>query len=82
MKIVESTFRIFIKKSKEEIRIRHLINHTSGIHEYVDLINKDFKVWWKQIGLDNDDIIKLLEKQNYLEFMERSITIVTPIIIF
>ena len=65
---IRKYFPNLYKKVKEEIRIRHLINHTSGIHEYVDLINKEGKVWWKQVGLDNDDIIKLLEKQNYLEF--------------
>ena len=54
------------KKVAGKIRIRHLINHSSGIHEYVDLIGQDGKVWWKHVGLDNNDIMKLSEKQNDL----------------
>ena len=56
------------KKVAGKIRIRHLINHSSGIHEYVDLISQEGKVWWKHVGLDNKYIIKLLEKQNDLQF--------------
>ena len=56
------------KKVAGKIRIRHLINHSSGIHEYVDLISQEGKVWWKHVGLDNNDIMKLLEKQNDLQF--------------
>ena len=52
----------------DKIRIRHLINHSSGIHEYVDLLGQEGKVWWKHVGLDNNDIMKLLEKQNDLQF--------------
>ena len=56
------------KKVDDEIKIRHLVNHTSGIHEYVNLISQKNKVWWKMVGLDNDKIIELLEEQNELEF--------------
>ena len=51
-----------------EIKIRHLLNHTSGIPEYVDLMSEEGPVWWKRVGLDNGDIIELLEKQKMLEF--------------
>lgn len=53
---------------KEKIRIRHLVNHSSGIRDYVDLLSIQRKTWWKQVGLDNDDIIALIEKQNDLGF--------------
>ncbi len=51
---------------KEEIKIRHLINHTSGIRDYVFLLEMMNKPWWRQIGMDNDDVIELLEKQEEL----------------
>lgn len=50
-------------KVKEEIKIRHLINHTSGIRDYVFLLEMMNKPWWKQVGMDNEDAIELLEKQ-------------------
>lgn len=56
------------KTVKDKIKIRHLINHTSGIQEYVDVLSEEGPVWWKRVGLDNNDIIDLLEKQDSLEF--------------
>tara|TARA_Y100001980_G_C14513258_1_gene288653 strand:+ start:913 stop:1251 length:339 start_codon:yes stop_codon:yes gene_type:complete len=56
------------KKVAGKIGIRHLINHSSGIHEYVDLLGQEGRVWWKHVGLDNNDIMKLLGKQNDLQF--------------
>ena len=53
---------------KEEIKIRHLINHTSGIRDYVFILEMMNKPFWKQIGMDNDDVIELLEKQEELVF--------------
>lgn len=53
---------------KEKIRIRHLLNHTSGIRDYSDLMSLQNKVWWKQVGLDNNDVIELLERQEDLGF--------------
>ena len=53
---------------KEDIKIRHLINHTSGIQEYVDLLADEGPVWWKRVGLKNNDIIDLLEQQKNLAF--------------
>lgn len=53
---------------KEDIKIRHLINHTSGIRDYVFILEMMNKPWWKQIGMDNDDVIELLEKQEELVF--------------
>ena len=65
---IRNYFPNLYKTVADKIRIRHLINHSSGIHEYVDLLNEEGKVWWKHVGLDNNDIMKLLEKQNNLEF--------------
>lgn len=69
---LEEDFRKYVptlySKVEDEIKIRHLINHTSGIQEYVDLLGEEGPVWWKRVGLDNNDIIELLEKQEGLEF--------------
>ena len=55
-------------KVKELIKIRHLINHTSGIRDYVELMSLQNNIWWKQVGLDNDDVMRLIEKQEDLGF--------------
>ena len=65
---IRKYFPNLYNKVNEKIKVRHLINHTSGIHEYVNLIDQEGKVWWKQVGLDNNKIIKLLQKQKDLEF--------------
>ena len=65
---IRKYFPNLYKKVDDKIKIRHLVNHTSGIHEYVNLISQKDKVWWKLVGLDNDKIIELLEEENELEF--------------
>lgn len=55
-------------KVKEEIKIRHLLNHTSGIRDYVELLDMDGTVWWQRFGLSNDAVMELLENQNDLGF--------------
>lgn len=50
------------------ILIRHLINHTSGIRDYVELMSLNGLVWWKRFGLDNNDVMELIEKQEDLGF--------------
>lgn len=55
-------------KANSKVKIRHLLNHTSGIPEYVNLLGEEGPVWWKHVGLDNGDIIELLIKQEALEF--------------
>ena len=57
---------------KGQIKIRHLLNHTSGIRDYADLMSIQQKPWWKQVGLDNNDVIELLEKQEDLSFKSGS----------
>lgn len=73
---LEDDFRQYLpslySNVESPIRIRHLINHTSGVQEYVDLMSEDGLVWWKRVGLDNNDIIDLLEKQEDLEFIPGS----------
>ncbi|MGC6432397.1 MAG: serine hydrolase domain-containing protein [Jejuia sp.] len=53
---------------KDIIRIRHLINHTSGVRDYVELLDLEGDVWWKRFGLGNDNILELLENQQDLGF--------------
>lgn len=53
-------------KVKEEIKIRHLINHTSGIRDYVFIMEMMNKATWRQVGIGNKDVIELLEKQEEL----------------
>lgn len=69
---LEDDFRKYIPSLypdvKEEIKIRHLINHTSGIRDYVFILEIQNKPFWRQIGMDNDDVIELLEKQEELVF--------------
>ena len=55
-------------KAEAPIKIRHLINHTSGVRDYVELLDMEGAVWWKRFGLDNDDILELLEGQDDLGF--------------
>jgi CubicO group peptidase (beta-lactamase class C family) len=60
------------KNVKEEIKIRNLLNHTSGIRDYVELLDLEGAVWWQRFGYDNDDVLALLEKQEDLGFAPRS----------
>lgn len=53
---------------KEDIKVKHLINHSSGIRDYVFILEMMKKPFWKQVGMDNDDVIALLEKQEELVF--------------
>jgi len=56
------------KNVQEKIRIRNVLNHTSGIRDYVELLDLEGDVWWKRFGYDNDDVLELLEKQEDLGF--------------
>ena len=58
----------FYPNVKEEIKIRHLLNHTSGIRDFYDLMSIQQNPWWRNEGFDNDDAIELLEKQEDLAF--------------
>ena len=56
------------KNVTDTIKIRHVLNHTSGIRDYCDVMGLQNDIWWKKIGLKNDDVIALLEKQEDLIF--------------
>ncbi|WP_299112354.1 serine hydrolase domain-containing protein [uncultured Winogradskyella sp.] len=53
---------------REKIKIRHLLNHTSGVRDFYDLMSIQQEPWWRREGLDNNDAIELLEKQEDLAF--------------
>ena len=55
-------------KVQDSIKIRHLINHSSGIRDYVELMSLQNRIWWKQLGLDNKDVMELMVKQEDLGF--------------
>lgn len=70
---LEDDLRKFLPKLypsvKDDIKIRHLINHTSGVRDYCDLLSIKQEPWWRQVGMDNDDVIEdILEKQEDLAF--------------
>ena len=58
----------FYPNVKEKIKIRHLLNHTSGIRDFYDLMSIQQNPWWRKEGLDNKDALELLEKQQDLAF--------------
>ncbi|MFP2997640.1 serine hydrolase [Spongiivirga sp. MCCC 1A20706] len=55
-------------KVQTKIKIRHLLNHTSGIRDFYDLMSIQQDPWWRKEGLDNNDVIELLQKQQDLAF--------------
>lgn len=61
------------KKVADKIKIRHLLNHTSGIRDYVELLDLDGLVWWQRFGLDNDDVMEILGNQKDLGFAPGSV---------
>lgn len=69
---LEDDIRKYLPKLYEnvsdKIKIRHLLNHTSGIRDYVELLDLEGAVWWQRFGYDNDDVLELLEKQEDLGF--------------
>lgn len=52
----------------DSIRIRHLLNHTSGIRDYCDLMGLQGNPWWRREGLDNEDVLDFISQQNTLAF--------------
>lgn len=67
---LEDDFRKYVPslyaEVEDEIKLRHLINHTSGIRDYTFILEMMEKPSWRQVGLDNGDIIELLERQEEL----------------
>lgn len=58
----------FYPNIKEKIKIRHLLNHTSGVRDFYDLMSIQQNPWWRREGFDNKDALELLEKQQDLAF--------------
>lgn len=58
----------FYPEISDSILIRHLINHTSGVRDFYDLMSIQQDPWWRQEGLDNEDALELLMKQKDLNF--------------
>ena len=50
---IEDDIRVYLpnlyNKVKEGIKIKHLINHTSGIKEYAELFDQKGDIWWKKL---------------------------------
>jgi len=54
------------------ILIEQLITHSSGIRDFYDLLSLEGTPWWKRVGLDNKDALKLLAAQKELNFLPGS----------
>jgi CubicO group peptidase (beta-lactamase class C family) len=52
---------------KDTITVRSLLNHTSGIRDCYDLWSLQGYTWWKK-SFSNADVLKLIEKQEDLNF--------------
>ena len=52
---------------QESITVQDLINHTSGIRDCYDLWSLQGYTWWEH-SFDNQDVLKLIEKQSALNF--------------
>ncbi|NQZ42670.1 MAG: beta-lactamase family protein [Flavobacteriaceae bacterium] len=67
---LEDDMRKYLKELYPEIeadiKIRHLINHTSGIRDYIFLLEMQNKPFWKQLGFDNNDVLDLVRQQTEL----------------
>lgn len=53
---------------KTAIPLKTLLNHSSGIRDFYDLLSIRGTPWWRQEGLDNEDAMALLLKQTELNF--------------
>lgn len=51
----------------QKVKIKQLLNHTSGIRDVYDLWSLQGITWWKHT-YNNDDVIALLHKQKELNF--------------
>lgn len=58
----------FFPERKDPIQIKTLLNHSSGIRDFYELISVQNETWWRMEGLGNDDALELLERQHNLNF--------------
>ncbi len=56
-----------MKNIKHSIKIKHLLNHSSGLRGVYRLWSLQGYTWWEQ-KFDNADVMELLEKQQELNF--------------
>lgn len=72
---ISDDIRIYLpsifKDLNDKITIENLLNHTSGIRDVYDLWSLKGITWWEKT-YDNEDVIKLIEKQNNLNFTPNS----------
>lgn len=52
--------------------ISYLINQSSGIRDFYDLMAIQSDNWWKNLGLDNKDALKLIKAQQEFNFQPGS----------
>ncbi|NDV42913.1 serine hydrolase domain-containing protein [Flagellimonas sediminis] len=52
---------------KDEITIRNLLNHTSGIRDCYDLWSLQGYTWWEK-SFNNEDVLRLIQDQSELNF--------------
>lgn len=58
-------------KLNSRITIENLLNHTSGIRDVYDLWSLQGLTWWEH-SFSNEDVMKLIEKQEALNFLPNS----------
>ncbi|PTX62656.1 CubicO group peptidase (beta-lactamase class C family) [Kordia periserrulae] len=64
---IRKYFPNLYKNIQQPIKIKHLLNHSSGIREVYRLWSLQGFTWWKQ-QFSNADAMKLLQKQEDLNF--------------
>ncbi|HEY9117394.1 MAG TPA: serine hydrolase domain-containing protein, partial [Roseivirga sp.] len=64
---IRKWFPNLLPKVKDNITVQHLLNHTSGIRDFYDLMSLQGYTWW-EVSWNNYDVLNLLEKQTDLNF--------------
>jgi CubicO group peptidase (beta-lactamase class C family) len=65
---IRTYFPNLYPKVQDSIKIRHLLNHSSGIRDYCDLMGLQQNPWWRREGLNNEEVLEFIEKQESLAF--------------
>jgi CubicO group peptidase (beta-lactamase class C family) len=64
---IRTFFPGLLPQIKDPITIQHLLNHTSGLRDFYDLLSLQNITWWKKT-MNNQEVITLLEQQQALNF--------------